>query len=56
MVAQFIGSAENAIVRARNRVHKRKIVANDRVTQIKLRHDRDLAAMRFKIEIVNELP
>ena len=56
-VAEFVCAAEDAIVRARDRVYKRRIVADNRAGEIiDLRHDRDLAAMRFKIDILNRVP
>ena len=56
LVADFVGAAEDAIVRSRDRVHERSVVADDRTLHfIDLRNDRDLATVGFKIDIVHEL-
>jgi len=54
IIADGIGAAENAIVRAWNSVHQWGVVADNCLRQIELRHDRDLAAVRFQFRIVNQ--
>src|ERR1700730_15299794 len=52
---QFVRAAEDAIVPARDDVHERSIVGDDRAVEIAdLGNDSDLSAVRFKIEILNE--
>ncbi len=55
IVADFVCAAANAIIRARNCVHKRRIVADNCAAEIiDLWDDRDLAAMWFEIDILNK--
>src|SRR4030095_8139317 len=55
VVAHLIRAAKNTIVRARDCVHERRIVAHNRAQEIvNLWNDGDLAAMRLKIGILNE--
>src|SRR5439155_26319698 len=56
IIADFVCPAEYAIVRARDCVHERCVIANDRAREFfNLGNNDDLAAVRLKIGIVNEL-
>ena len=55
VTAQIIRSAEKAIVRARDRVHERRVIADDRTGEIfDSRHGGDLATMRLEIHILHK--
>ena len=50
-IADLIRAANYAVVRARNRVHQRCVIANDGVGKIEFPHDRHLAAVWFHFQI-----
>src|SRR5262245_10008250 len=55
-IAEFIRPAEDAIIRARNRVHQRLVVTNNRGRKtLNLRNNCDLASMWFDIRIMHKL-
>ena len=56
IVADFVCSAEDAIIRARDCVHERRVITDDRAGKtLDSRHDCDLTAMRLEIVIADKL-
>ena len=56
IVGQFVRSAENAVAGARDRIHERRIVANNRAWKVQLLNERDLSAVRLEIAIRDKRP
>src|SRR5437588_12075229 len=56
IVADFVCSTEDAIIRPRDCVHERRVITHNRTGKaIDSRHNGDLATMRLEIAIVNKL-
>ena len=56
IVAEIVCSAENAIVRARDCVHERRVITHNRAGKtLDFRHDCDLTTMRLEIGITHKL-
>src|SRR5436190_24074849 len=56
VVAQMIGTTEDTILSPRDEVHERRVIANNRAGEFHLWPNCDLAAMRFKIQVLHQRP